>query len=172
MLGDLRNRAIRSSSQGRPRCATMIRRSGEVHGHVFELERCSPAQAGGAGEGRALVPDHRYAEFDGLGEQRPVLTVRGIEMLVGRAELEASQPETTDAVLELFDAVRFVRVDCAPANELFWVLRHIVRDDLVRYPDTGGPGLNAKYDDLVGGSARRPVILGARVVGVQSSRAA
>ena len=79
---------------------------GEVHGHVFKLEWRSPAQASGAGEGRSLVPYRRDAELGGLFEQGPVLAVRRVEVLVGRAEFEASKPEIADAVLKLLDAVR------------------------------------------------------------------
>ena len=140
---------------------------GEVHGDVFEPERQAPTEPRAAGEGRPLVPHDRQAELLALPEERPVLAVLRVEVLVDRPELEPLEPQIVDAMLQLLDAVGLVGVDRRPALQLLGVLAHVVGDRLVGHPDAHRLRLQPEDDDPVRRLRRRPVLLGPGVVGVQ-----
>ena len=56
------------------------------------------------------MPHDGQAELLGLAEERPVLAVLRIKMLINRPELEALELESFHTVLELLNAVGLSRV--------------------------------------------------------------
>src|SRR5215813_773866 len=95
-----------------------------------------------------------------------------IEILVDRPELQATQPQVLDAVLQLLDAGRVVGIDRAPADEAVGVLADESGDGFLRAADSGEWRLDGKDDHLVAAPGRgkelfRPaveIVLPARVI--------
>ena len=161
-----------SSSHGWPRCAMIMRSSGNCIAIAFELQRRSPLEAGLARERRSLVPDDRDAPVVAELEQWPVPRVFGVEVLVDGSQLETPEPERIDRVFELREAAGIVRVDRGPAGDLLGMSGRVLGDQLVGNPDPDGASLQTEDNDPVCASGRVPVLVGPRVVTVQVKCAA
>src|SRR5215831_6404284 len=93
-----------------------------------------------------------------------------IEILVDRPELQATQPQVLDAVLQLLDAGRVVGVDRAPADEAIGMMADEARDGLLRAADAGERRLDRKDDHLVAALGRLDELLRAAVEVVLPTR--
>ena len=140
---------------------------GKVHGDILQLQRQAPLEPRLAGEGRALMPHDGQPQLLGLGKERPMLAVAGVKVLIGRPQLQPAQPQILDAVHQLFNAVRLVGVHRRPAFQLFRVLLHIIRNQLIGHPNARGFGLQPKDHHPIRRFRYLPVILRLGVIGVQ-----
>src|SRR5437763_177543 len=109
------------------------------------------------------MPVDRDAQLLSLLEQRQMLRILRVEVLIDRTELQTTQPQVIDAVSELLDAGRVIGIDRTPAGKAIWVLSNKRGHGFLIATNAGEWRLNGEDDYLVAVLRRLQQLLGSAI---------